>query len=67
MSKLSENVRRKVAQLQVRHEGLKKRSYGFLVGPLTLLIGWLLVVGGILIIPTPGPGWFLLFLSLIHI
>ncbi|MBC6794723.1 TIGR02611 family protein [Corynebacterium macclintockiae] len=64
MSKLSENVRRKVAQLQVRHEGLKKKSYGFLVRPLTLLAGWLFVVGGILIIPTPGPGWFLLFFGI---
>lgn len=64
MSKLSENVRRKVAQLQVRHEGLKKKSYGFLVRPLTLLAGWLCVVGGILIIPTPGPGWFLLFFGI---
>ena len=64
MSKLSENVRRKVSELQVHHEGLKKRSYGFLVRPLTLLAGWLFVVVGILIIPTPGPGWFLLFFGI---
>ena len=64
MSKLSENVRRKVSQLQVHHEGLKKKSYGFLVGPLTLFVGWLFVVVGILIIPTPGPGWFMLFFGI---
>lgn len=64
MSKLSENVRRKVSQLQIRHEGLKKKSYGFLVGPLTLFVGWLFVVVGILIIPTPGPGWFMLFFGI---
>lgn len=64
MSKLSENVRRKVSQLQVRHEGLKKKSYGFLVAPLTLFVGWLFIVVGILIIPTPGPGWFMLFFGI---
>ena len=56
MSKMGEAVTRKVEQIHKRHSGLKQRKYGWLVRPLTLVVGWLVVLVGLVTIPFPGPG-----------
>lgn len=60
---MGEAVTRKVAKIQMHHLRLKKRKYGWLVRPLTLLIGWLVVIIGLITIPFPGPGWFTVFVG----
>ena len=63
MSKMGEAVTRKVEQIHKHHAGLKQRKYGWLVRPLTLVAGWLVVLVGLVTIPFPGPGWFTVFVG----
>lgn len=64
MSKMGEAVHRRVDAIRARHEKLKERKFGYLVRPLTILIGWLVVIAGVITIPFPGPGWFMVFVGI---
>lgn len=61
---MGEAVTRQVDRIHGRHEKLKQRKYGWLVRPATLIIGWLVVVVGLITIPFPGPGWFTVFVGI---
>lgn len=60
---MGEAVTRKVAKIHMHHYRLKQKRHGWLVRPLTLLAGWLVVLVGIITIPFPGPGWLTVFVG----
>lgn len=64
MSKMGDAVHRRVEAIRCHHERMKGKKYGWLVRPLTLVGGWLMVVVGAITIPFPGPGWFIVFLGI---
>ncbi|WP_228073460.1 TIGR02611 family protein [Corynebacterium sp. ED61] len=61
---MGEAVTRKVDQIHRHHARMKERKYGWAVRPATLLIGWLVVIVGLITIPFPGPGWFTVFVGI---
>lgn len=64
MSSMRETIAEKVDNLQRKHQGLKKKKYGFLVRPGVLVFGWIVVIVGIITIPFPGPGWLTVFVGI---
>ncbi|WBT09233.1 TIGR02611 family protein [Corynebacterium sp. SCR221107] len=63
MATMRDSVAEKVDKISAHHESLKSRRFGFLVRPLTLAIGWLVVTIGLVTIPFPGPGWLTVFVG----
>ena len=45
------------------HDHVKQKPFGFLVRPAVLIIGWFVVLIGIIAIPLPGPGWLIVFIG----
>lgn len=64
MGSMRDAVAQKVEQLERHHEELKQRRFGFLVRPLVLSLGTLVVVLGLITIPFPGPGWLTVFVGI---
>lgn len=64
MSKMGDAVHQRVEAIRAHHERMKAQPHGWLVRPLTLIGGWLVVVVGIIAIPFPGPGWFIVFVGI---
>lgn len=64
MSKMGDVVRERVDKLREHHARRKQGKYGFLVRPLTLFLGWLILIVGIITIPFPGPGWLTVFIGI---
>lgn len=64
MSKMGDAVRERVDRLREHHARRKQGKYGFLVRPVTLVLGWLIVIIGIVTIPFPGPGWLTVFIGI---
>lgn len=63
MATMRESVSIRVERLQGFHEAQKNRRYGFLVRPLTLVLGWTVLIIGLITIPLPGQGWLTTFLG----
>lgn len=63
MTTMREMVSVRVDRLQTSHRRSKEAKYGFLVAPLTLLLGWTVLVVGVITIPLPGQGWLTTFLG----
>lgn len=61
---MRDTVAEKVDKLRRHHEGLKEGKRGYLVRPLTLALGWLVFVVGVITIPFPGPGWLTVFVGM---
>ena len=61
---MRETVARKVEAITTKHQALKRMRFGFLVRPVTLCLGWLIVIFGLITIPFPGPGWLTVFLGI---
>ena len=64
MAEMHDAVQKKIEQIRAFHTRQKAKSYGWLVRPTTLIIGWFVFILGILIIPFPGPGWLTAFLGI---
>lgn len=65
MSAMGEAVHERVEKIRARHEKLKQHPrFGFLVRPLTLVGGWLMLIIGFIAIPFPGPGWLMVFVAI---
>ncbi|WP_310593303.1 TIGR02611 family protein [Corynebacterium sp. HS2168-gen11] len=64
MSQMRETVAAKIDKITAHHEALKNKRFGFLVRPLVLTFGWLIVLFGMLTIPLPGPGWVTVFVGI---
>lgn len=64
MSSMRDAVADKLAHINQRHESLKRHRFGFLVRPTVLILGWVVVIVGIITIPFPGPGWLTVFVGI---
>ena len=56
-------VYRRVDRLAQTHVKAKGGRYGYLVRPLTLVLGWSVLILGLITIPLPGQGWLTTFLG----
>ena len=63
VASMRDAVEHRVDQLRGFHAGLKDRKYGFLVRPATLVVGWIVLIVGIITIPLPGQGWLTTFIG----
>ncbi|HIW95862.1 MAG TPA: TIGR02611 family protein [Candidatus Corynebacterium gallistercoris] len=63
MSKMGQAVQERMEKIRANHASLKKKKHGWLVRPLTLTGGWLVVLVGLVTIPFPGPGWLTVFIG----
>lgn len=63
MSTMREMVSDRVHRFSETHQRSKDATYGFLVRPLTLTLGWTVLVIGLITIPLPGQGWLTTFLG----
>ncbi|MCU9518888.1 TIGR02611 family protein [Corynebacterium sp. ES2794-CONJ1] len=59
-----DQVRAKIHAITFHHERMKTRRFGFLVRPLVLIAGWVVVILGLVTIPFPGPGWLTVFVGI---
>lgn len=60
---MREMVSERVERLSTTHARSKEGRYGYLVRPLTLVLGWTVLIVGIVTIPLPGQGWLTTFLG----
>ncbi|QGU03777.1 Putative transmembrane protein (PGPGW) [Corynebacterium comes] len=56
-------VYRRVDRIAYTHMRAKDGRHGYLVRPLTLVIGWSVLIIGLITIPLPGQGWLTTFLG----
>lgn len=63
MATMRDSISSRVERLRRFHEHQKSRRFGFLVRPLTLLLGWTVLIVGVLTIPLPGQGWLTTFVG----
>lgn len=63
MGTMRELVQDRIERLQDAHERSKKKKYGFLVRPATLILGWVVMIIGLITIPLPGQGWLTTFIG----
>lgn len=53
-----------MARMARRHATMRATWYGAFLSPVILVLGFLMLIVGIIILPTPAPGWLLIFVSL---
>lgn len=53
-----------MARMAQRHAMMRATWYGAFLSPVILVLGFLMLLVGIVILPTPAPGWLLIFVSL---
>ena len=68
---MKEKVHRLMDRMQIRHAHMRNTWYGPVLSPVLLVAGFALLIVGIIILPTPAPGWLCIFvalgiLSLVH-
>ena len=63
MPSMREMVSDRIERIKNTHSRAKEGRYGFMVRPLTLILGWTILVIGIITIPLPGQGWFTTFIG----
>lgn len=61
---MEERISRLMDRMKSRHESMRRRWYGPFLSPVLLVLGFCLLIVGIVILPTPAPGWLLIFISL---
>lgn len=64
MGTMREMVNQRVESLGRFHQRSKETRYGYLVRPLTLILGWTVFIVGLITIPLPGQGWLTTFLGI---
>ncbi len=57
-------VSERIDRISATHARQKQRRYGHLVRPLTLILGWTVLIIGLITIPLPGQGWLTTFLGI---
>ncbi|AKK07919.1 putative TIGR02611 family protein [Corynebacterium testudinoris] len=60
---MREMVSERVEKLSATHARTKEGKYGYLVRPLTLVLGWTILIIGLITIPLPGQGWLTTFVG----
>lgn len=63
MATMREMVTTRVNRLESFHQRSKRARFGWLIAPTTQVIGWLVLIVGIITIPLPGQGWLTTFLG----
>lgn len=63
MGSMREMVAERVDRMAETHARAKEGRYGYLVRPLTLVLGWTVLIIGLVTIPLPGQGWLTTFLG----
>ncbi|ALA67109.1 TIGR02611 family protein [Corynebacterium lactis] len=68
---MEEKVHHLMNRMQKRHFHMRTQWYGPFLSPVLLVAGFSLLIFGIVILPTPAPGWLCIFvalgiLSLVH-
>ncbi|MDO5029391.1 MAG: TIGR02611 family protein [Corynebacterium sp.] len=68
---MEKKVHRLMDRMQARHAQMRKTWYGPVLSPVLVVAGFALLIFGIIILPTPAPGWLCIFvalgiLSLVH-
>ncbi|AJE32255.1 hypothetical protein B842_02010 [Corynebacterium humireducens NBRC 106098 = DSM 45392] len=53
----------RIDRIKDTHSRAKEGRYGFLVRPLTLTLGWTILIIGVVTIPLPGQGWLTTFIG----
>lgn len=53
-----------MAAMAERHAAMRATWHGAFLSPVILVLGFCLLIIGIVILPTPAPGWLLIFASL---
>ena len=56
-------VSERIDRIEDTHTRAKGSRYGFMVRPLTLTLGWTILIIGLITIPLPGQGWLTTFLG----
>lgn len=64
MTSMREAVSERVDSFREFHVRSKEGKYGFLVRPLTLILGWTVFIAGVIMIPLPGQGWLVTFMGI---
>ncbi len=60
---MREMVSDRIDRIKDTHSRAKEGRYGFLVRPLTLTLGWTILIIGVVTIPLPGQGWLTTFIG----
>lgn len=63
MATMKQTVEKRLDRIERKQDRLKAARYGFLIGPATLVLGWVILIVGIIAIPFPGPGWLAVFIG----
>ncbi len=63
MGTMREMVSDRIDRLQGAHERSKQKKFGILVRPATLILGWVVMIIGLITIPLPGQGWLTTFIG----
>ncbi|WP_040084903.1 TIGR02611 family protein [Corynebacterium humireducens] len=63
MPSMREMVSDRIDRIKDTHSRAKEGRYGFLVRPLTLTLGWTILIIGVVTIPLPGQGWLTTFIG----
>lgn len=63
MPSMREMVAERIDRIEDRHARAKEGRYGFMVRPLTLTLGWTVLIIGLITIPLPGQGWLTTFIG----
>lgn len=63
MPSMREMVAERIDRIEDRHVRAKEGRYGFMVRPLTLTLGWTVLIIGLITIPLPGQGWLTTFIG----
>lgn len=63
MPSMREMVAERIDRIEDRHARSKEGRYGFMVRPLTLTLGWTVLIIGLITIPLPGQGWLTTFIG----
>ena len=68
---MEEKVRHLMDRMEQRHIHMRQMWYGTFLPPILIVAGFALLIFGIIILPTPAPGWLCIFvalgmLSLVH-
>ncbi len=60
---MEHRIRSLMDRMRRRHVAMKSRWYGAILSPVLVVLGFMMLAFGIIILPTPGPGWFTIFVS----
>lgn len=61
---MEERITSLMAGMAEKHKRMRATWYGAFLSPVILVVGFCMLAIGIVILPTPAPGWLMIFVSL---